>query len=515
MTLAKYSRRFRRRPQVEVLEGRTLLAAGVLDATFGGTGLVTTQVSNHAGNPTAGVSTGVAIQPDLKTVVSGSASQYYNGSWHTGLAVARYNTDGTLDTAFGSAGLVYIRADSYANTSLPHAYSIAVQSDGKIVVAGDTLVTYGYVKSKGVTTPIQRDDLLVARLNPDGSMDTTFNGTGEAIVDFPQGNIQARGVAIQAGGGIVVAGCGSTVGAPALNMGVVRLTPGGSLDHTFGPNGQGYNGTTSGTLFSMNLDPSGDILVGGNDTNPATGSTNFAVIRYTPSGLLDPTFGSNGEVFLNGNSGGVSAIGFQSTGQIVVAGDMLNASSNSRTGVARLNANGSLDTTFGSGGYFYDATMLRTGGLAVQPDDKIVVSGENYANAGTQFQIDRILAGGQSLDAAFGVGGQTVTGFPSAMNQRPQAVVIGPDGKLTYTGYAGYSVYQFGVARFLNDITTNTALAAATISPTKAMTAVAPPMASTSASANGPPSLALAPLVLDSPDLSDALHTLSKRRGTH
>jgi uncharacterized delta-60 repeat protein len=451
-------RSMKRRPALEPLEGRALLTAGALDTTFGGTGLVTTQVGNHStGCAPPGLSTDVAVQPaDLKTVAVGSAAQYYNGAWHTGLAVARYNTDGSLDATFGSGGLVYIHADSSAaDTLVPRSYSVALQPDGKIVVAGDTVVTYGYVKSKGTTTPIQRDDILVVRLNPNGSLDSTFGNNGQSIVDFAIGNNASCGLAIQANGDIVVAGrvSGGPAQYPIL---VVRLTPSGSVDHTFGPNGQGFTGKTTGSAWSMALDASGDILIGGNDTNPATGVTTQAVLRYTPNGLPDSTFGSNGEVFLNSTTRGVSGIGFQSTGQIVVCGDMgSSTSSYYRTGIARLNANGSIDTSFGSGGYLYDTSMLNTGGLAVQPDDKIVVAGENFASVSTstpEFQVDRVLAGGQSLDSTFGTGGQVLAAFPSATNEGRGVVAIGPDGKITYTGGAGTSTgWEFGVARLMGD----------------------------------------------------------------
>lgn len=142
-----------------------MLTAGALDTTFGGTGLVATQPSSHFPTGMSDGSTGVAVQSDLKTVVVGNAYQYDNKAWHLNIAVTRYNTDGSLDPTFGSGGVVYIPADSAANPTFPHAYSVAIQADGKIVVAGDTLVTYSVSKrstssamicSSSGSTPIAR-----------------------------------------------------------------------------------------------------------------------------------------------------------------------------------------------------------------------------------------------------------------------------------------------------------------------------------------------------------------------
>ena len=189
-------------------------------------------------------------------------------------------------------------------------------------------------------------------------------------------------------------------------------------------------------------------------------------------------------------------------------------------GVGRLNTNGTLDTTFGSGGYFILPTGIGTAlALTVQPDDKILIDGGTPAPppGGTNgFAVDRALADGSSLDSTFGTGGQATATFTNSEAAAAWASALGPDGKITVAGAVRVSPSQFdyGIARFTNDISSNTPLTTATFSPTTATTALAPPTASISASANGPSSLALAPLVLDSPDLWDALHPLTKHRGT-
>ncbi len=231
-----------------------------------------------------------------------------------------------------------------------------------------------------------------------------------------------------------------------------------------------------------------------------------AVVRFTAGGSPDATFGTNGEVLLNQPSDPWAfGAGVQSTGQIVVCGNFSLATG----GVGRLNTNGTLDTTFGSGGYFILPTGVGTAlALTVQPDDKILIDGGTPSPSGSNgFAVDRVLADGSSLDPTFGAGGQATATFSSSQDAAAWASALRPDAKITVAGSVRISPSQFdyGIARFTNDISSNTPLTTATISLTKAVTALAPPTASTSASANGPSSLALAPLVLDSPDLWDNL----------
>ena len=130
---------------------------------------------------------------------------------------------------------------------------------------------------------------------------------------------------------------------------VARLTSSGALDTTFGPNGQGYNytivtPTTNLTDFvdSLGVDASGNILVGGSWATPA-GSFDEQVVRYTPNGLIDTSFANQGVFDLPANRGGVGGIGFQSNGQIILG--FWNVTTLGL--VTRLNANGTVDTSFG------------------------------------------------------------------------------------------------------------------------------------------------------------------------
>ena len=192
-------------------------APGDLDLTFGGTGKVTTTVGTNS----SATGQGVAVQSDGKIVVAGSSQ---NSGFNDDFAVVRYNADGSLDTSFNGTGKV----TTPIGTSDDFGYSVAMQSDGKIVVAG-------YVALNG-------QDFGVVRYNTNGSLDTTFGGTGKVTTDFGGFDI-GQSVAVQSDGKIVVAGSsGSTSGS---NFALARYTANGILDTTF--NSTGKVTTTVGT----------------------------------------------------------------------------------------------------------------------------------------------------------------------------------------------------------------------------------------------------------------------------
>lgn len=460
------ARRGGRRLHFDRLEGRTLLsAAGSLDPTFGGAGTVATKVGSDY--VTAGSATGVAIQADGKTVEVGSkAVQEKNGTWHMDLAVLRYNVNGTLDSSFGVGGEVDIAAHADNWNTHPHLFSVKIQPwDQRIVVSGSTRVTYG----KG-SSAVSRDDLLVARLNVNGSMDRTFNGTGQSTLDLAQGNLFACGVAVQPDGSIVAAASPDVATNTPFSTGgigfvVARWTAAGKPDTSFGPGGQGYVARPNGQASTMIVDPSGNILVGGRDADPVTGAGALAVVRYTGGGLADTTFGTDGEVRLPG-AYGVAGIGVQSNGAIVLSGAFDAASTTTvvngvpsttyNLGLARLTPSGSLDVAFGSGGYFADATAGPSDAdLVVQANDMILVAGAS-ASAPTAFALDRVLADGSGRDTSFGNAGQAVASFGGAYyNAIPNAIAIGPDGNITVAGQLAMShsyslpyAKRYGTARF-------------------------------------------------------------------
>jgi uncharacterized delta-60 repeat protein len=230
---------------------------GNLDTRFGSGGKVTTDFFNSSIDEAHAV----AVQPDQKIVVVGQT--LLSGGGNTvDFAVARYNVDGSLDTSFGGGGKV--RTDFANNVDI--ANSVALQADGKIVVAGFTTDASGH------------EDIALARYNRDGSLDATFGQGGKVItrISGTGGADIATSVALQADGKIVV---GGHSGPPGSSLFVVaRYNPNGTLDASFGGIGLTEPVVTGADIASsLALQPDGKIVVAG--TTTVNGNGQFALVR--------------------------------------------------------------------------------------------------------------------------------------------------------------------------------------------------------------------------------------------
>jgi uncharacterized delta-60 repeat protein len=334
---------------------------GSLDSSFGGTGIVITPVSINYDQATS-----VAIQSDGKIVVAGAS--------YSSFGVVRYNTDGSLDTSFNGTGKVITSVGSFGG-----ADSVAIQADAKIVVAGRSW--------DGSTS-----GFALVRYNSDGSLDTTFNGTG--IVVTPGGG--AGSVAIESDGKIIVAGSSGNGSNAAFTL--VRYNADGTLDTSF--NGTGKVITSIGNSGSgasdLAIQIDGKIVAAGYSlTAPDNWTTaDFALVRYNPDGSLDTSFGGTGKILIpDSNSGDYAdSVAIQPNGKIVVAGSRAIINTSYDFAVVRLNPNGSLDTSFnGTGkvitsvGNSYD----RASSVAIQADGKIVVAGETGPDEFKDFVVVR------------------------------------------------------------------------------------------------------------------------------
>ena len=339
---------------------------GSLDTSFGTNGVVT---YDSGGAYDYGCA--VAIQSDGKIVVAG-----YSLIAPDAVLVLRYNTDGSLDTSFGTDGIVTWHGGSWAQ-----GYAIAIQSDEKMLVAG--------ISNNGTD-----NDSLVLRLNTDGSLDTSFGTNG--VVTYDSGDSDwGRAVAIQSDGKIVVAGR-TTVGPMDTEVLVLRYNTDGSPDGSFGTNGtittDYQGGNDEGWAVAVELD--GKIVaVGRTSGNWASGAyTDVLVLRYNSDGSLDTGFGINGVVTYD--SGGVNDYGYalaiQSDGRIVVGGIRHNGT-NHDLRVLRYTTNGSLDSSFGTNGvvtYAHDQASYDYGyAVDIQSDGRIVVVGETDINGGPMCDV--------------------------------------------------------------------------------------------------------------------------------
>jgi uncharacterized delta-60 repeat protein len=339
-------------------------SSGVLDTTFGSGGIVTTDFSSGGDQGNS-----VALDSSGRIIVAGASWHTVNGVITDEFALARYTENGLLDTTFGTDGEILTRFYPGSNGS-SLANAVAVDAQGNILVAG------------GVENP-NNSAFGLARYTSSGALDTSFGGNSGVpglAVAFNGGT--ANAIAIQPDGAIVVAGNGGS------GLGVARFSSTGSLDATFGTGGAVSTPITAAT--GVALDGNGNIVVSTYKPSGSGTGPEFAAVRYTTVGALDSTFGSGGIAtidFGRKSEGYATAVVIQpSNGKIVLAGYI---SGPSVFALARLNTNGTLDTTFGTKGKIITTFVASLGGqgfgLALQADGKIVAAG--YAYSATNFAI--------------------------------------------------------------------------------------------------------------------------------
>jgi len=331
---------------------------GSLDTTFDGDGIAIIPVSTREDR-----ATNVAVQSDGKIVVSGNsreASSSYN------FAVVRLNSDGTPDQTFDGDGIV-ITSTSPNND---FAQDVIVQSDNKIVVCGQGQVS-------------GQMNITVVRYNVNGSLDTSFDGDGIAITQFPQGASGSQAVALQTDGKIVVAGA-IGIGGQFLEsiFGFARYNTNGSLDTSFGNNGTVGVDVRIGVprqnaAQELLIQPDNKIVAVGNSNSGLNTGFDFAMARLNPDGSLDSSFGDNGKVVTpTGNNDNFARdVILQSDGKIIVVGDG-RIGFNSGFAIVRYNSNGTLDSRFGNNGIVItpsaNSFVLRA---RILPDGKILTAG--------------------------------------------------------------------------------------------------------------------------------------------
>ncbi len=421
---------------IETLEDRCLLAAGDLDRTFGVDGLVTTPIANGQS-----VAQDVAIQADGKILVVGH-SALAGGNFD--FAMARYHTDGSLDTSFGSGGQLTTDIGSTED----RAFRLALAKGGGFIAAG-----HAY----------QGPDLAfaIAKYDDSGMLDSSFGFGGKVITDLSSGHDVALALGVQADGKIVAGGTANNSGFGSSDFAVVRYHIDGSLDTSFGIDGAVIIdfANSHDVAYAMAIQPDGKIVIVGSTTNPHHGAADFAVARLSSDGTVDKTFGANGKVvttFPGGNSEGAFAVALQPDGHILVAGS-LDFVRNGRSdfAVARYTIDGTLDTSFSTDG----TTTLNVGAdfdvaqdIAIQSDGRILVGG--YSGGASQhsfnFSVARFESDG-TLDIAFADNGVAITNFANDFDAL-HALALQSDGKLVAVGAATVDgVRRFALARFEGD----------------------------------------------------------------
>jgi uncharacterized delta-60 repeat protein len=410
------------------LQSPAWAADGDLDTSFSSDGKVTTAIGSGADQANS-----VVVQSDGKIVAAGYSTGVF--------AVVRYNIDGSLDTTFDTDGKVTTVIGSFDS-----AYSVVLQSDGKIVAAG-----YSDNGSKY--------DFAVVRYNTNGSLDTTFDTDGKVTTAVGSRTDAAYSVVLQSDGKIVVAGYSDN--GTNDDFAVVRYNTNGSLDTSFSSDGKVTTaiGSSADRAYSVVLQSDGKIVAAGYSYNGS--NEDFAVVRYNTDGSLDTTFSSDGKETTAVGSGTDAAysVVLQSDGKIVAAGFSDNGT-NDDFAVVRYNTNGSLDTTFDTDGKVTTAIGSRpdlANSVVLQSDGKIVAAGSSYNGSNYDIAVVRYNTNG-SLDTTFDTDGKVTTAIGSG-EDRALSVVLQSDGKIVAAGYSynGSNNNDFAVVRYSNAISISNA----------------------------------------------------------
>jgi len=429
-----------------------MFAVGGIDSSYGSNGF-----SDHVNiqQPTA------AIQPDGKIIVAGS-----NGKVNEDFILARFNTNGSLDKSFGNGGVII--TDLGSDDDIP--YAVVVQNNGRIIAAGQSFVNgvsqFALIRynpngttdmsfgKKGIvftnfgnTSSINalalnpngkiiavgnyfngsNGDFAIAQYNSDGTLDPSFNGTGEVVADFGNSD-NAVSAAIQKDGMIVVGGYYVDASYNS-HFEIARFQASGSLDVSF--NGSGYTTTDFGNsqdyLAAIAIQSNGGIVAGGY-TYDVNGISDLALARFTSQGAIDNNFGNAGRQVTNIDGGYdfMNCLLVQSNGKILSGG--YNSSGANYLTLVQYNTNGTLNTDFGSGGYiigYYPAKDITYSNVFVQTDEKLVTNGQTYDGATIQNILSRFNQDG-SVDKSYGQKGIANSGgFYAAMQSDNKVVNAG------------------------------------------------------------------------------------------
>jgi uncharacterized delta-60 repeat protein len=335
------------------------LPDGRLDPNFGRGG------ATVVGTGANGVARALALQPDGKVVVTGPAVCGQEQCF----AAARLNPDGTLDAGFGAGGVA-----RHAPVRRTDAYDVAVQPDGRIVLAG-----------RWFRGGDANDDefACVMRLLPDGRLDPGFSRDGMVRLDHGHGDDFLRAIAIQ-GRRIVVAGAGRLIAGSRGGFAVVRFRPDGSPDRTFGRRGRrivSFGGRRWATPLAVSTAPGSRLLIAGN-TGTVADRWQPAVARLTRDGTVDRGFGSGGRVRTRVPpfGGGALAMQVDARGRVLLAGDAY--SDATRDGadwaLVRYTRAGRLDPSFAPGGVLRGDFSASAGGASA-----LALAGDRIVAAGT------------------------------------------------------------------------------------------------------------------------------------
>ncbi|MBN1595841.1 T9SS type A sorting domain-containing protein [candidate division FCPU426 bacterium] len=389
-------------------------SGGTLDIDFGNGGMVTTAIGNNDD-----IAHSVIVQPDGKLVAAGCRENGLPNEF----ALVRYLSDGSLDTGFGNNGTVSTPIGGINDK----AYSLILQSDGKLVAAGFSLSS-------------SNEDFALARYNSDGSLDYSFNYNGK--VTTPMGSHADFGLCLvqQDDGKLVLAGNSYLADGFDCYFSLARYDWNGELDASFGSNGKVSTWVNHDRDFPRSIlqQPDGKLVVAGYSKNGF--DDDYALVRYNRNGSPDTSFGNGGIVVTSILDGYDNAYGLvrQPDGKLVAAGR-----SEANFSLARYNSDGSLDKSFGSGGKVttpLEHNYVQASSLVLQPDGKLVVGGTSRIGNEYCFVLVRYNSNG-TLDA------DNPTPVPR-LDEGKVMIYPNPCGNIVYFAYVLYSQAKINIDLF-------------------------------------------------------------------
>lgn len=305
-------------------------ADGAIDSGFGTNGAVSTTFTGSNVAPNS-----LALQSDGKIIAAGHVSGGVN-VWDD-LLLARYNSNGQLDTTFGSGGVVRIERSTHVNVK-----NVVINSDGSLLIAGG-----------------EANSNFIAKLNSNGTINTTFGASGYTV-NFVNGFTYSmlRNLFVQSDGKLLALGTGAINSTGEASIFSVRYLANGAIDTTYGTNGvRIYDlnpaAVSASVLQNAVLQSDGKLVLAGYDRNVSTGNYDWVVARLNTDGTLDNTFSADGTTlieFTNGLTDYGNDVAIQSDGRILVMGSGAIPPNGYDLAFARLNTDGSLDTTFDGDG---------------------------------------------------------------------------------------------------------------------------------------------------------------------
>jgi len=395
------------------------LNAGSLDTTFGTGG-----IASHRMSPGGGYFGSMAIQTDGKVILG--------GTWNDEFGLVRFNTNGSLDTTFGTNGVVKTQVQNGGSTLA----DIIISPDGKIIAAGRAIRRVFIPTKPGVEYYYE---FAAVRYNANGSLDTTFSDDGKATIYANNGPANLyQSVALQPDDKVVVTGY---ISSEAIGFVIVRFNADGSIDTSFDGDGVATTAFDTGAVpEDVKILPDGKILVAGHTASGFQVNSKFLLARYNANGSLDATFDGDGRVVttIDGNDSAFGLI-LLPDGKFIAAGVASTSfDSNQRNvALARYNTGGSLDTTFDGDGKVSASFAFPVVALDAvrQTDGKIVAAGWSFFNQSVGFAVVRFLPNG-AADTSFDGDGVITTGITGG--GQAEVVAITSGGKII-AGGASYN----------------------------------------------------------------------------